>query len=108
MGAEILHQFKQNLFVRAFRIFVNCYNATLNFLFYLPCGGEKACRARCVKFAGLATKDRVLDLYCGTGTLTAVIAGKELAEDLVGVDISEQAIEIKPALLTRRRKSHND
>jgi len=94
MGVEILSQFKQNIFTKAFKAFVNCYNATFNFLFYLPCGGEKAFRERCVKFAGLATKDRVLDLCCGTGALTTVIASKELVEDLVGVDISEPAIEI--------------
>lgn len=94
MGAEILSQFRQNIFWRVFKTFVKCYNATFNFLFYLPCGGETAFRERCVKYAGLAAKDRVLDLCCGTGELTTVIASKELVEDLVGIDISKPAIEI--------------
>lgn len=94
MGAEILAQFKQNILWRAFKTFVKCYNAAFNFLFYLPCGGETSFRERCVKFATLTAGDRILDLCCGTGELTTVIAGKGLVENLVGVDISEPAIEI--------------
>ena len=65
-----------------------------DFLFYLPCGGETSFRETCVKFAGLVNEDRILDLCCGTGDLTTIIAGKGFIEDLVGVDISEHAIEI--------------
>ncbi|MGD9117762.1 MAG: class I SAM-dependent methyltransferase [Dehalococcoidia bacterium] len=71
-----------------------CYNIVFNFLFYLPCGGETSFRETCVKFASLVAKDRVLDLCCGTGELTTVIASKGFTEHLVGVDISESAIEM--------------
>jgi len=97
MVAEILSQFKQSIFMRVPETFVKCYNATFNFLLYLPCGGETSFREKCVKFATLTAGDRILDLCCGIGELTTVIAGKELVEDLVGVDISESAIEIARA-----------
>jgi ubiquinone/menaquinone biosynthesis C-methylase UbiE len=93
MGAEIITQLNQNILRRAFKTCVNCYNAAFNFLFYLPCGGETSFRERCVKFATLTDGDRILDLCCGTGELTTVIADKGLGEDLIGVDISEPSIE---------------
>ena len=94
MGAEIIAQLKQNILWRVFKTFVKCYNAAFNFLFYLPCGGETFFRERCVKFATITAGDRILDLCCGTGELTTVIADKALVKDLVGLDISESAIEI--------------
>lgn len=65
-----------------------------DFVFYLPCGGEKSFRETCVKFAGLVNEDRILDLCCGNGELTTIIAGKGFIKDLVGVDISESVIKI--------------
>ncbi len=94
MGAKILSQLKQKILWRILKTSVKSYNAVFNFLFYLPCGGETSFRERCVKFAGLVAKDRVLDLCCGTGELTTVITSKGFVEHLVGVDISEPAIEI--------------
>lgn len=70
------------------------YDLLFNWFFYLPCGGEKTFREKCVKFANLVTEDRILDLCCGTGELTTVIEGKGFVKELVGVDISEPAIEI--------------
>jgi len=94
MSAKILSQLKQNILRKAFEPCVKCYDAVFNFLFYLPCGGETSFREKCVKFAGLAAGGRVLDLCCGTGELTIAIARQGLTVDLVGVDISEPAIEI--------------
>ena len=94
MSVKILSQLKQNIFRKAFEPCVECYYAVLNFLFYLPCGGEASFRERCVKFADLTAGDRVLDLCCGTGELTTVIESQGFAVNLVGVDISEPAIEI--------------
>jgi len=94
MSVKILPQLKQNIFRKTFEPCVKCYYAVLNFLFYLPCGGETSFRERCVKSANLTAGDRVLDLCCGIGELTIAIAGQGLAVDLVGVDISEPAIEI--------------
>jgi hypothetical protein len=41
---------------------VKSYDLLFDFLFYLPCGGEKSFRETCVKFAGLVNEDRILDL----------------------------------------------
>ena len=79
---------------KAFNICLKSYNFAFNFIFYLPCGGEASFRKRCVKFAALTARDRILDLCCGTGELIAVIARQGSAGQLVGVDISESAIEI--------------
>jgi demethylmenaquinone methyltransferase/2-methoxy-6-polyprenyl-1,4-benzoquinol methylase len=94
MGAEFPSLIKQTVLKRAFKTVAKCHNAAYNFLFYLPCGGETSFRERCVKFANLTAGDRILDLCCGTGELTTVIADKGLGKDLIGVDISEPSIEI--------------
>lgn len=65
-----------------------------NYIFYLPCGGEKTFREKCVQFANLVPEDRILDLCCGTGELTTVIGSKGFIKELVGIDISEIAIEV--------------
>ncbi len=46
-----------------------------------------------MEFAGPEAEDRVIELCCGTGDLTAVLGSKRLIKELVAVDISEQAIE---------------
>ncbi|MCD6567471.1 MAG: hypothetical protein J7K94_01855 [Dehalococcoidia bacterium] len=51
-----------------------CRSALLDFFFYLICGGEKRFRARCAGFIRLSNGDRVLDLCCGAGALTALLA----------------------------------
>lgn len=79
---------------KAFKSFVKCYDAAINFLFFLPCGGETSFRKKCVTFASLQDGDRVLDLCCGAGEMTMVIARQAVAIDLVGVDISGPEIEI--------------
>ena len=64
-----------------------------NFFFYLPCGGEASFRRKCVDFASLNAEDRVIDVCCGTGELLAEIKRQGLAGQVLGVDISEPAIE---------------
>lgn len=66
----------------------------VNFLFYLPCGGEINFREKCVEFISPANGDSILDVCCGTGELTSRIAGHEFIEQLVGVDISEPALKV--------------
>jgi ubiquinone/menaquinone biosynthesis C-methylase UbiE len=93
MSTKIPFQLKQNGFSKIFRIFTKCYDAVFNFLFYLPCCGEAFFRDSCVEFANLTAGDRVLDLCCGNGELTTAIARQGLTIELVGVDVSETAIE---------------
>src|SRR3990172_2919489 len=67
-------------------------------LVFLPCGGEKRFRKRCLDFAALSEGDRVLDLCCGTGTLTHLIAERIGASgQVIGLDLS-------PAMLERARQ----
>ena len=47
-----------------------------------------------MEFASPAAGDRVLDVCCGTGQLTAMIASRGFPGQIIGVDISESAIEI--------------
>jgi len=71
-----------------------CRSALLDFLFYLPCGGEERFRDRCDKFVHLSNGDRVLDLCCGAGALTALLARRAGADGRVlGVDICQDELE---------------
>lgn len=45
---------------------------------------------RALEFAGLTGKETVLDLYCGTGTITLCMAGK--AKKVIGAEIVPEAI----------------
>jgi len=47
-----------------------------------------------VKFASLVAGDSILDVCCGAGELTSVIAEPGFIGQVVGVDISESALEI--------------
>lgn len=46
--------------------------------------------SKALEYAGLTGKEKVLDLYCGTGTIGLCAAGK--AEKVVGVEVVEAAI----------------
>jgi len=94
MTLIIPSQLKQNILRKAFEKCVKSYDAVFNVLFYIPCGGEKSFRKKCVEFADLTAGDRILDLCCGTGELATLIESQGFAVNLVGVDISELAIEI--------------
>ena len=94
MSAERFSQLKHDILKKAFNICVKCCDYAFNFLFYLPCGGETSFRRRCVKFASLTARDWILDVCCGTGELTAVIAKQGCTGPVVGIDISESSLEI--------------
>jgi demethylmenaquinone methyltransferase/2-methoxy-6-polyprenyl-1,4-benzoquinol methylase len=86
---------KPALAERLFSIWAQFWDSLLNFAFYFPCGGEEPFRKKCLDFARPAKEDHVLDLCCGTGTLTSLIAGRVGPEGhVVGVDISESVLEI--------------
>ena len=70
----------------------------LDLIFYLPCGGESHFRKKCVNFARPTEGDRVLDLCCGTGMLTLLIAEHTgPSGQVIGGDISGPALEIARA-----------
>ncbi|MEA3443013.1 MAG: class I SAM-dependent methyltransferase [Chloroflexota bacterium] len=94
MGAEEFSQFNHVLLKKALNICLKCCDSVFNLLFYLPCGGETSFRRRCVKFAALKAGDWILDVCCGAGELTTVIARQGFTGQVVGVDISESALEI--------------
>ena len=79
---------------KTFNICVRYYNILLDYLFYLPCDGEVAFRRKCLEFASLLPRDSVLDVCCGAGELTSLIAKQRLAIQTFGVDISESALKI--------------
>jgi demethylmenaquinone methyltransferase/2-methoxy-6-polyprenyl-1,4-benzoquinol methylase len=65
----------------------------LVWLFFLPFGGEKRYRARFVNFIAPQPEEQVLDICCGTGTLTALVAGRLGKKGRVtGVDLSAAMI----------------
>ena len=69
------------------------YNRLLNYIFYLPFGGEQSFRRKCLDFALVEKGDRVLDVCCGEGTLSRLIAdclGR--SGQVIGVDLSQSAL----------------
>jgi len=87
---------------KAWKRWVGFYDLFLNLVFFLPCGGESNFRRKCVDFATPAEGDQVLDICCGTGTLTFLIARCVGPEgQVMGIDLSEFALEIA------RRKAQN-
>jgi demethylmenaquinone methyltransferase/2-methoxy-6-polyprenyl-1,4-benzoquinol methylase len=63
-------------------------------LSFLPFGGEKRFRRKFVAMAGLKATDRVLDICCGTGSTTAIIAPEVDQGHVVGVDLSPDMLAI--------------
>jgi demethylmenaquinone methyltransferase/2-methoxy-6-polyprenyl-1,4-benzoquinol methylase len=63
-------------------------------LSFLPLGGEKRFRRRFVAMADLKDTDRVLDICCGTGSTTAIIAPEVNQGHVVGVDLSPDMLAI--------------
>ena len=86
---------------KIFNACVRYYDSAFNFLFYLPCGGESTFRRRCVKFASLTAGDRILDICCGSGELTTVIARQGCTGQVVGVDTSRLALDMARARSSR-------
>ena len=69
------------------------YDRLLNYIFYLPLGGEQSFRRKCLDFACIEKGDKVLDVGCGSGTLTRLI-GECLGHSgqVIGVDLSESTL----------------
>ena len=70
-------------------------------LSFIPFGGEKRFRRRFVGMAGLKPEDRVLDICCGTGSTTQLIAQSVGRGRVTGVDLS-------PDMLAVARKKVTD
>jgi len=60
----------------------------LNFVFYLPVGGETSFRAACLRFAGISREDSILDICCGPGALAVALEPMGLQACLTGLDLS--------------------
>ena len=61
---------------------------------------EEICKQRLVSLAALRNGDRVLDLGCGTGTLSVALAASAHGASVVGLDADDEALDIarrKPA-----------
>jgi ubiquinone/menaquinone biosynthesis C-methylase UbiE len=65
-----------------------CRMAVLDFLFYLPGGGEASFRRNCLDFIEAGAGERILDLCCGKGEMTLPLARRGAAAEVVGVDMS--------------------
>ena len=69
------------------------YDRLINYIFYLPFGGEQSFRRKCLDFACIEKGDKVLDVGCGSGTLTRLIAEcLGCSGQVIGVDLSESAL----------------
>lgn len=83
-----------NGLVKRFSVFLRSTGyAVLYFLLYVPCGGRKVFRKKCVDFAGITSGDRLLDICCGSGQFSSDIITNVPGVELVGIDISEEAIQ---------------
>jgi len=95
MRAIKFSQINYPVLKKAFNRCIKCINSTTDFLFYpVLCSGEKSFRKKCVKFADLKAGESILDVCCGPGQLLAVLAGQRYVGQVVGVDISQPALEI--------------
>jgi demethylmenaquinone methyltransferase/2-methoxy-6-polyprenyl-1,4-benzoquinol methylase len=63
-------------------------------LSFAPFGGEKRFRRKFVALAGLNSTDRVLDICCGTGSTTAIIAPEVDQGHVIGVDLSPDMLAV--------------
>ncbi|KTB49261.1 class I SAM-dependent methyltransferase [Dehalogenimonas alkenigignens] len=63
-------------------------------LSFVPFGGEKRFRQKFVAMAGLKDTDRVLDICCGTGSTTALIAPEVCQGQVIGVDLSPDMLAV--------------
>ena len=76
-------------------IWTSFYNTLLNYIFYLPLGGELSFRRKCINFANIEKGDQVLDVCCGTGTLTKLIAKRASRSGrIIGVDFRESILKV--------------
>jgi demethylmenaquinone methyltransferase / 2-methoxy-6-polyprenyl-1,4-benzoquinol methylase len=75
------------------RKWARLYDRTVTMSF-LPFGGEKRFRRKFVAMAGLKDIDNVLDICCGTGSTTAIIAEEVNRGHIIGVDLSPDMLAI--------------
>lgn len=69
------------------------YDRLLDGIFYLPFGSEQRFRRKCLDFACIEKGDKVLDLCCGNGELTRLIAEcLGSSGEAIGIDISQSSI----------------
>lgn len=66
------------------------FNCSSNSFFQVNSSQAEKMYETAVKLADISKKDTVLDLYCGTGTITSIIAG--YAKKVIGIEIVEDAI----------------
>jgi demethylmenaquinone methyltransferase/2-methoxy-6-polyprenyl-1,4-benzoquinol methylase len=70
---------------------------------FLPLGGEKKVRRKLVETIDLRTGDKILDMCCGTGSTTFVIAERaDKKSKIKGIDLSQGQIRVA------RRRNHYD
>ncbi|AKG54226.1 2-heptaprenyl-1,4-naphthoquinone methyltransferase [Dehalogenimonas sp. WBC-2] len=79
--------------VAFWRRWARLYDRTVT-LSFLPFGGEKKFRRNFVALAKLKTTDRVLDICCGTGSTTAIIAPETDQGHVTGVDLSPDMLAV--------------
>ena len=62
---------------------------------YLPFGGEEKCRSELIAHVDLSCGEKILDMCCGTGGATFVIAHKAgETTEIVGMDLSSGQIRV--------------
>ncbi len=71
-------------------------------LSFIPFGGENRFRRKVVEMASVKEGEQVLDLCCGTGTLTSLVARK------VGSNGHVTAVDLSQDMITRAKKKVTD
>ncbi len=66
------------------------FNVSAKSFFQVNSNGAEKLYDTAIKLAGLDKKDVVLDLYCGTGTITSIVASH--VKKVIGIEIVENAI----------------
>ena len=66
------------------------FNVSAKSFFQVNSNGAEKLYDTAIKLAGLDKKDVVLDLYCGTGTITSIVASH--VKKVIGIEIVEDAI----------------
>ncbi|APV44759.1 demethylmenaquinone methyltransferase / 2-methoxy-6-polyprenyl-1,4-benzoquinol methylase [Dehalogenimonas formicexedens] len=79
--------------VAYWRKWAGLYDRTTK-LAFLPFGGEKRFRRKFVAGAHLKDTDQVLDICCGTGSTTAIIAEEVNQGKIIGVDLSPDMLAV--------------
>jgi len=79
------------------------FDRLFNYIFYLPLGGERSFRRKCLDFAHIEKGDRILDVCCGNGALTRLI-GECLGRSgqVIGVDLSQSTLKEAKNLQNQR------